>query len=447
MLVGSGVPSVFVRAEESGAADESVQQASEDAARAAEAEWRRKEEEQKQKKLQLESQIAGQEAEIQKLENEIKKYEKDLADVGSTKKTLSSNIAQIEVSKKRAQAAIVLTQNKIKIAEQRIDNLGTQITQKGNSIALNMAAAGLALRSLQQVGDQTFLEQFLTEGSLGDVWGANEDLEEVQVSITDYVDKLKQEKVAIQKLKEANEGEKKTLSVEQRNHAEKKRGLEAVEEEKRVLLKQTKNKETEYQMILRLKREAKEEFENQLRNYESQLKYVLDQSTIPTSGSGALTWPVANVRITQKFGNTAFAKAGAYNGKGHNGVDFGVPTGTPLLAAADGLVEASGNTDTHKGCYSYGKWILLRHNNGLSTLYGHLSSISASVGETVSRGSTIGYSGNTGYSTGPHLHFTVFASSAVRVVRMADIGSKSGCRNASIPVSPTGGYLNPLDYL
>jgi hypothetical protein len=83
----------------------------------------------------------------------------------------------------------------------------------------------------------------------------------------------------------------------------------------------------------------------------------------------------------------------------------------------------------------------------LSSLYGHLSSIGVTAGQQVGRGDTIGYSGNTGYSTGPHLHFTVFASAAVKVVRMAEIGSKSGCRNASVPVSANAGYLNPLDYL
>lgn len=445
------VPSGFLIAQENGGAataeEESVRRASEEAARAAEEAWKAKEAEQKAKKEALKQQIDSQQAEIDKLEKEIQQYESELQKVGANKKTLASTIAQIEVSKKKAQAAIQLTQNKIKIAEKRIEDLGTQIVKKGQSIRFNTTAAKLALQSLHQHDEETFIEQLLQEGSLGEAWNAGEQLEEVQASISEYVERLKEEKKSIQQLKEANEGEKKNLASQQRAHSEKKRGLEAVEDEKRVLLKQTKNKETEYQMILRLKREAKEEFENQLRSYESQLKYVLDQASIPKSGSGALAWPLAKVTITQKFGQTAFAKAGAYNGKGHNGVDFGTPTGTPLLAAADGFVEGTGNTDVHAGCYSYGKWILIRHNNGLTTLYGHLSQISVSVGQQVGRGDTIGYSGNTGYSTGPHLHFTVFASPAVKIVRMADIGSRSGCRNASIPVAATSGYLNPLDYL
>jgi murein DD-endopeptidase MepM/ murein hydrolase activator NlpD len=445
------VPAGFLIAQNSAAPDASVQQASEDAARASEEAWRARDAaqqaEQKAKKDALKGQIDAQQAQIDKLEDEIREYEKELTKVGASKKTLASTIRQIDILKKRAQAAISATQGKIKVAEQRITDLGTQIVKKGQSIQFNSAAATFAMRSLQQHDEETFMEQLLQQGSLGEVWNAGEQLEDVQSSISTYVGKLKQEKKAIQDLKTINEGEKKNLTVQQRDHTEKKRGLEAVEEEKRVLLTQTKNKETEYQMILRLKREAKEEFENQLRSYESQLKFVLDQASIPKSGSGALAWPLKKVTITQRFGQTAFAKGGAYNGKGHNGVDFGTPTGTPVFSAADGLVEASGNTDAHPGCYSYGKWVLIRHTNGLSSLYGHLSQISASVGSQIGRGDTLGYSGNTGYSTGPHLHFTVLASSAVKVVRMADIGSKSGCRNASIPVAATSGYLNPLDYL
>lgn len=444
-----GVPFVsVVRAQET---DASVQQASDDALRAAEEAAReaarQREAEQQAKKDALKNQIDAQQAQIDKLEAEIAQYENELSKVGSQKKTLASTIRQIELSKKKAQTAIQITQQKIKQAEQRINDLGTQIEKKGQSIQSNTTAATLALRSLQQHDDETFMEQMLQEGSLGQVWDAEERLEDVQGSITEYVGRLKQEKRVIQQLKETNEGEKKNLSAQQRTHVETKRGLEAIEGEKQTLLKQTKNKEADYQNILRMKREAKEEFENQLHQYESQLKFVLDQASIPKTGSGALAYPLKKVVITQKFGQTAFAKSGAYNGKGHNGVDFGVPVGTAVLSAADGVVEASGNTDAHAGCYSYGKWVLIRHTNGLSTLSGHLSSIGVTAGQQVGRGDTIGYSGNTGYSTGPHLHFTVFASAAVKVVRMAEIGSKSGCRNASVPVSANTGYLNPLDYL
>jgi len=111
-------------------------------------------------------------------------------------------------------------------------------------------------------------------------------------------------------------------------------------------------------------------------------------------------------------------------------------------------VKAVGNTDKVRGCYSYGKYVLVKHNNGLSTLYAHLSFIKVNKGDTVITGDTVGYSGNTGYSTGPHLHFAVYASQGVRIVRYGDyVKGKTNCGNAYIPVAPLNAYLNPLDYL
>jgi len=86
----------------------------------------------------------------------------------------------------------------------------------------------------------------------------------------------------------------------------------------------------------------------------------------------------------------------------HNGLDIGVDTGTPVRAAMDGVVSEKGYNS------SYGNYILLYHHAGWESLYGHLQSISVSTGQRVAAGQRIAYSGNTGYSTGPHLHFSVF---------------------------------------
>jgi murein DD-endopeptidase MepM/ murein hydrolase activator NlpD len=180
---------------------------------------------------------------------------------------------------------------------------------------------------------------------------------------------------------------------------------------------------------------------------ESQLAYVLDPSKIPSAGKGVLRWPLDNVKITQKFGNTDFAKSGAYNGAGHNGIDFGVAIGTPIRSSLSGVISAVGNTDEVPGCYSYGKWIMVRHGNGLSTLYAHLSSINVSEGQSVETGQVIGLSGFTGYATGPHLHFGLYVSDAVQFVKLGQVKSKTNCANARVPVSPYSGYLDPLEYL
>ncbi|MCL5432384.1 MAG: M23 family metallopeptidase [Patescibacteria group bacterium] len=112
-------------------------------------------------------------------------------------------------------------------------------------------------------------------------------------------------------------------------------------------------------------------------------------------GSGVLAWPTQGI-ITQYFSWY------------HNGVDIANNIGTPVYAADSGIVE-SVIIEEH----DYGHHIIINHGNGLRTLYGHLSEIWVSVGQSVVRGQQIGRMGSTGRSTGPHLHFTVYSGPGI----------------------------------
>ncbi|KKW15832.1 MAG: Metalloendopeptidase-like protein membrane protein [Parcubacteria group bacterium GW2011_GWA2_50_10b] len=89
---------------------------------------------------------------------------------------------------------------------------------------------------------------------------------------------------------------------------------------------------------------------------------------------------------------------------GYNGVDLAAPTGTPIRASADGTVIIAKSSGYNGG---YGLYVVIKHSNGTQTLYAHMSKINVSVGQYVDQGEIIGAVGNTGRSTGPHLHFEV----------------------------------------
>jgi murein DD-endopeptidase MepM/ murein hydrolase activator NlpD len=109
-------------------------------------------------------------------------------------------------------------------------------------------------------------------------------------------------------------------------------------------------------------------------------------------------WPVQG-RITGSFGERIdpFSGEGAF----HRGVDISSDIGTRVVAPADGVVQFS---DLMNG---YGRTVTIDHGNGISTLYGHLSGFAVSAGQLVHRGDTVGYVGQSGRSTGPHLHYEV----------------------------------------
>ena len=123
------------------------------------------------------------------------------------------------------------------------------------------------------------------------------------------------------------------------------------------------------------------------------------------------------------------------------------PRGTKIYAPLSGTVRAVGNTDAVPGCYSWGKWTLIDHANGLATLYAHQDLISVSPGKAVKTGEIIGYTGNTGYTTGPHLHFTVYAKAGVSVRLFSEIKAVTSCGAATTPVAATDAYIDPELYL
>jgi len=119
---------------------------------------------------------------------------------------------------------------------------------------------------------------------------------------------------------------------------------------------------------------------------------ALPAGPLGTPSAAGLIWPVSGP-ITSGYGYRW--------GRLHEGIDIAVPEGTPIRAAASGTVIIAGYTG------GYGNYTCIDHGGGLSTCYGHQSGYAVSAGESVSQGEIIGYSGNTGSSTGPHLHFEV----------------------------------------
>jgi murein DD-endopeptidase MepM/ murein hydrolase activator NlpD len=194
----------------------------------------------------------------------------------------------------------------------------------------------------------------------------------------------------------------------------------------------------------------RDQIDAEVRDYESKLKFVLSTKNLPQTGSETFGWPIDNPIITQRFGKTVDSQR-LYTSGSHSGVDFRAAVGTPIYAVGSGTIEGTGDTDKTCPKASFGKWIFIRHNNGLSTAYGHLSLIKVSTGQTIQKGDLIGYSGNTGHSTGPHLHLTVYASNGANGEEGARITERpsSACsgKTYTMPLAPINAYLDPMLYL
>ncbi len=398
----------------------------------------------------LKSQINDRNSRLSEIEKEIASYKIDLQKVGSEKSSLQKAINQLELERKKVQADINYTQNKIGSTDLEISKLNIEIVSAEDSIVTTENAIGETLRLLDEKDNETFIEVLLQHDNLSEFWIQIDELEQIRGIMGDRVNSLVSEKKLLEEKRESSTQKRDELVDLREQYTDQNSVLSSNKSEKDKLLKVTKNEEASYQKLLKEKEAAQALILKEIRDFESKLQFMLDPNTIPPKGTQVFNWPVESVIITQLFGGTEFAKqnASVYGGRAyHPGVDFGVPRGTKIFAPLSGIVRATGDTDLVSGCYSWGKWTLVDHANGLSTLYAHQSVISVVPGQSVATGEVIGYSGNTGYSTGPHLHFTVYAKAGVSVRKFNEIKTVTSCGAATTPVASPDAYIDPMMYL
>lgn len=392
---------------------------------------------------ELRKSIEDQRAKLDAINTEIKQYEVELVEIGGKKQTLQTAVNGLDLSVKKTQAKVRSKQGQITTTELEIQQLTGEIVGKEEVIKLESEAIAGTIRKLRETEDYSLVEMLLGSKNVGEFWNDTEVVRTIQDSMRVHVDSLEEAREILAGDRDEAQEKRELLVTQKDDLAAEERSLAVQKNEQQGLLSRTKNQEANYQKLLADKRAARATFESALSDLESKLQYTLDPSRLPSAGKGILRWPLDSVHITQQFGRTADSGRLYVSGT-HNGVDFRASVGTPVKSALGGVVQGTGNTDAIPGCYSYGKWALVKHGNGLSTLYAHLSDVGVSQGQSVNTGQVLGYSGFTGYATGPHLHFTVYASDAVQIRKL---GSGKGCNNAVIPVSAANGYLNPLDYL
>ena len=136
--------------------------------------------------------------------------------------------------------------------------------------------------------------------------------------------------------------------------------------------------------------------------YEKKVVVAKQSSGVIKSASVGTGYKDAGISFAKPVSATITSRFGARWGRNHKGIDFGVPVGTSIKAAAAGTVTYAG---WNSGGYGY--LVIISHGNGVQTYYGHCSSIITHVGAQVNAGDLIAKSGNTGRSTGPHLHFEI----------------------------------------
>ncbi len=390
----------------------------------------------------LQNQITQKNNDIDRLEKEIQAYQNQLDDISKQKSSLNGSIQELDLTRKKLEADINITNKKIEKTNLKISSLSKDIKTKQGSINNNTKAVESGIKKINELDNQSFIESLLSNQDLANVWNDVDNLATIREKIIDQTKALEQVKGELEDTRDDTVDAKNELISLKSKLADQKKIVDQNTAEKKKLLSYTKNNEANYQKLLRDRILQKDAIEKELRDYESKLVYILDPSKLPTGA--VFAWPLDYVYITQLFGKTVDSKR-LYASGTHGGVDFRAAVGTPVKAMATGTVMGVGDTDRECFKASFGKWVFIKYDNGLSAAFGHLSLVKAGVGDRVYRDTIVAYSGNSGYSTGPHLHLTVYAPNAASV---KSIPSKS-CAGKVLtqPIAPINAYLDGMEYL
>ncbi|MDI6717549.1 MAG: peptidoglycan DD-metalloendopeptidase family protein [Patescibacteria group bacterium] len=367
---------------------------------------------------------------IQNIQNQLDETRSQKQSLQKELKQINGNINQINLSIKSSKVAVEKLSLQVEDTQYKIQNSESKINEKE-------AVITELLRQIQKKDSlNNPLLVILNNKSIAEGLSEVQRMVNFQDNLSYEVLELKNLKDDLQKNLDIASDHKKQKEIENKNFENKKIIAEELKKYRQTVLEQTKNKEANYQQSLSELQKRQEQIAAEIEELDAQMRGKIDLNVLPTSHPGVLAMPIQG-KISQDYGATDFARHGGYRGKWHNGIDISAPIGTPVYAAEAGEVLAVGNQDRY--CYkgAYGKFIVIRHNNNLATLYSHFSLQIVKEGQKVNRGDLIGYVGNTGYSTGPHLHFTVYAGPTLRISPAKTCG----------PKMPYGGDLNPFNYL
>lgn len=394
--------------------------------------------------VSAEDSISDLEQQLQQLEQENQKYQKILDDT-------KSDIAEKEEYKSALVSKVQVLDEKIAVTREKISSLNDDIKEKQDAYDKGLSevedqfdALANRLRILYMSGNATDLEIIFGAKDFSDLIDKMELVKSLANSDKELISEIQTKLDELSTKKESLEADKKDLETQQASLKSDQDEFNKLISDNDEILKNLYASNSEAQNSLESAALQSDEIEAKISEYYAAQKAAAEHaaqasqsssssgsssssssssssgssssgssssgssSVIVPSGSG-FAWPTPGfVSLSSEW----FEDREVYN---HGGIDIagaGI-MGTPVVAAADGTVIATNSSCTHNwgksyscGCGGgYGNYVMISHAGGKMTVYGHLTSLTVSSGQSVSRGQVIGYVGSTGNSTGPHLHY------------------------------------------
>ena len=345
------------------------------------------------------------------LEEELEKTEDTLKNLETLKGNTAAYVRELDESLSAVSNELEALNGSIAEKEGQIETTKGELEQAKETEKKQYESMKLRIKYMYERGDTSYVELFMESDSLSELLNKAEYISKISEYDRQMLDqyaatkdeiaadeaRLETEHAELLDLKEQTEI--KQASVEQLLSA-KQAELRSYESQ----IAEAENQLSEYEKDLEAQEAAIRQIEEEIKRQEEEARRKAEaagQSYVTKDiGDIHFIWPCpASSRITSGFGGRSSPTEGASSN--HQGIDIGAPTGSDILAAAEGDVVVS----TYSS--SAGNYVMINHGGGVYTVYMHASKLLVSVGEHVSQGQVIAKVGSTGYSTGPHLHFGV----------------------------------------
>lgn len=347
----------------------------------------------------LQSQQSDLNQQIRDNKEKVEETEGQIYEISGEIETLEGNISTTESKISDLESNIQSNQEEIQKTEE-------EIAEKERYLDNEYENQREALRTIYEAQKYSSPVRMIVGAStLSQLLNYNTYLEALEEKIEASIDEITKIKEDLENKKSELDDQKKELESLREQEKAYKRGLEDQKSTKDELLE---DKEAEKLSLEDQISEAKE-MQSQV---EAKIQSLMIAATQANNGQTVIArdrgvsdvgfmWPADYMYISAYYSEpTPFQSS-------HSGIDLANIPGTPIYAASSGTVTTADAMQINGHYYAYGNYIIIGHNARFSSLYGHLQSFAVSVGDEVEQGQIIGYMGNTGWSTGPHLHFEI----------------------------------------
>lgn len=346
---------------------------------------------------------------VKSYESQIAAIESQMASLKTKMTTGASDIEQTIAEKEALDREMNLLIQKIDVTNSLISELSNSISEKNTEISDKETAYENKyqlfrerLRVTREDGQANYLEMLFGATSLADFLARIDRIGSMMEYDSKIMKDLKSDKADLESARNIYELQK----SEQESYLASLKADEAALEKKRVeaasYLTKLESNQSYYIALYEKNLAAEEELQKELQAYLKELEAKQNNKYV----GGEFMWPVPQkyVRVSSEYGGRTSPITGKY--EFHNGIDIPAAYGTDIYAANGGTVTIA---TTH---WSYGNYIMIDHGGGYATLYAHCSKLLVKKGDKVKRGQVIAKVGSTGYSTGNHLHFSMYENSA-----------------------------------